>query len=158
MYESERGSHIFLEFADPTSSFSTEDRPIHPRVTQAEGDPPPQLPSRIPSVRRKSAPPAPPLSRATSWSGMLRRNGSNVDSSVGTPASTPPLQTNGRLTPGGGQTRLQATFQAIKKMSSGLASPRIDFGPGRPVDGGAKDSGYFAVRTEEDEKTEGDEC
>lgn len=109
MYESKRGSHIFLEFADPTSSFGTEDRPMYPRVLQAEGDPSTQheqLPSRIPSVRRKSAPPAPPLNRATSWSGMLRRNGSNVGSSAGTPASTPPRQVNGRLTPVGGQTRL----------------------------------------------------
>ena len=39
MYESKRGSHIFLEFADPTSSFGTEDRPMYPRVLQAEGDP-----------------------------------------------------------------------------------------------------------------------
>lgn len=43
-------------------------------------------------------------------------------------------------------------------MSSGLASPRIDFGPSIPVDGGARDPGYFAVGTERDEKTEGDEC
>ena len=160
IYESERGSHILLEFADPTSSFSTKDQPTHPRALQAASSPSPQhqqLPSRIPSVRRMSEPPAPPLSRATSWSGMLRRNGSSVSTNPATPAFTPPLHIDGRITPGGGQTRLQATFQAIKKMSSGLASPRLDYSPSRQADGGVRDPGYFAVETAEEEEADGGE-
>ena len=89
---------------------------------------------------------------------MLRRNGNSVGSNTGTPASTPPLQADGRMTPGGGQTRLQATFQTIKMMSSGLTTPRLDYSPNRQMDGGVRGPGYFAVDTAEGEEAEGSEC
>ena len=42
---------------------------------------------------------------------------------------TPPLVSAGPSPRGGTQTRVQATFEAIKKMSAGLSSPRVDFSP-----------------------------
>lgn len=52
---------------------------------------------------------------------------------------------------GGTQTRMQATFEAIKKMSGGLSSsPRIDFSPRKS--GGSKEEGK-----QEGSGTEGEE-
>lgn len=57
----------------------------------------------------------------------------------------------------GAQTRLQATFDAIKKMSAGLGSPRLDFSPRKmgqatvvsaSASAEARDPGYFDVETD----------
>ncbi|KAJ4363574.1 hypothetical protein N0V83_009870 [Neocucurbitaria cava] len=139
-YETRHGSHIVLEFADPTSG-----SPItSPGVMSA----PPTAGLSPPMHRRTShgRPPPPPLSRATSWAGSSgsingwTRKGSDTAKEVPS-------------TPGGSQTRLQATFETIKKMSAGLASPRLDFSPRRSHDGkkgggpgeGVKSPGYFDV-------------
>ena len=42
---------------------------------------------------------------------------------------TPPVVSAVRSPHGGAQTRMQATFEAIKKVSTGLSSPRVDFSP-----------------------------
>ncbi|KAF2995538.1 hypothetical protein E8E13_002564 [Curvularia kusanoi] len=162
MFSNEAGSQVYLEFEHPVGgSQSMEYVPQRPRPAQSASSPPRHPRPRSPvaaALRRRSAP---VLSRATSWSGMLRRNGangSNVGSSVGssvgtTPATTPPLLSNygGRMPNAAAQTRLQATFQAIKKISSGLASPRFDASP-RPADGEGAGPGYFNVSTEEEEE------
>lgn len=73
------------------------------------------------------------------------------------------VATAAKMSPGGeGKTRLQMTFEAIKSMSSGLMSPRLDFSPkknggavgsaaGNGVNGkeeGVKTPGYFDVVVE----------
>jgi hypothetical protein len=45
------------------------------------------------------------------------------------------------LTPG--QTRFQSTFEAIKKMSTGLTTPRADPSPRKSMDGESRGAGYF---------------
>lgn len=42
--------------------------------------------------------------------------------------------------PKGGQTRMQATFEALKKLGAGLSSPRVDFSP-RKIGNSAKGTG-----------------
>jgi hypothetical protein len=78
-YETRSGSHVVLEFADPTAS------------RQGSKTPRPQMPMR-----------------ANTW-----MEGA-----------------------GGEQTRLQATFEALKKMGGGLATPKSE---------GKKGGGYFDV-------------
>lgn len=138
MYESRGGSHVRLEFADPTASPM-----VSPSMELKAARPPAawhaatsSTPLASPMVKS-----APGLSRATSWSGVLKQG----DSSVGTEALRRTTSISGGV--GNGHTRLQATFQAIKKMSAGLSSPRIDFGPSRHKEG-AKTPGYFDVTTE----------
>lgn len=120
-YESRRGSHVVLEFADPTAS------PPHG----------PSTPATRPSSARQM------LTRTTSWNGPSpgRVDGwANKSPEVG--------KGSGHLSPPtpASQTRLQATFEAIKKMSSGLASPRKSEG-GKSAMGG-EDGGYFDVAVE----------
>ncbi|KAF3051158.1 hypothetical protein E8E11_010390 [Didymella keratinophila] len=142
-YESEGGSHITLEFADPTASpivspsieYKTT-RP--PTVRHTATSPAP----RVPALNRRSAP---VVGRATSWSGVLKRE----NNSAGTPARTPTVASGITAT---GQTRLQATFQAIKKMSAGLSSPRFDYSPSKQS-AGERSPGYFDVTTEEPEES-----
>lgn len=58
---------------------------------------------------------------------------------------------SGNLQVANSHTRLQATFEAIKKMSSGLSTPRVDFSPkksGTAQEG--KPLGYFDVASDED--------
>ena len=76
---------------------------------------------------------------------MLRREGS----SSGTPALTPTIS-NGSVS-GAGQSRLQATMQAIKKIGTRLSSPRFDDGPVQPKEDEAASPGYFDTTTEEEE-------
>lgn len=97
---------------------------------------------RVSATKRRNAP---VLGRATSWSGVLKRE----NSSGGTPAHTPTIVNDSR---GTGQTRLQATFQAIKKMSAGLSSPRFDNSPSKQSVG-ERSPGYFDVTTEEPEES-----
>lgn len=103
-YESRRGSHVVLEFADPTGS-------------------PPAAESR---------------SRAESYKGPYLSNGwsSGSHSNVNTPGVGGAAGSSGasaQVVPAGegGQTRLQATFEALKKYGSGLASPRLEHSPMR---------------------------
>ncbi|KAK7181752.1 thioredoxin-like protein [Paraphaeosphaeria sporulosa] len=98
-YESRRGSHVVLEFADPTSSPRTS-----PHATPGS-----------PTVQPLYSP----------WLSAPAR--------VQSPSSiaTTPRPSEATLQ-GGTPTRLQATFEAIKKMSAGLASPS----PKRAVSGG----------------------
>lgn len=138
MYESREGSQVYLEFADPNSSPIVECPPDRPRAMHRASSP---LARSIPLSPFGKPRSAPALSRAISWSGVLRRD----YNSTGTPALSPSVS-SGSTTVSGGQTRLQATFQAIKKMSVGLASPRIDYGWNKPV---VQSPGYFDVTTEE---------
>lgn len=71
-----------------------------PTATSPKGSPQPA-----------SFPKAPTLTRAASWQGSTVPKGDGWKS-----PSTP------------GQTRLHQTFEMIKKMSAGLASPRLDYG------------------------------
>ncbi|CAO2651523.1 Nn.00g040930.m01.CDS01 [Neocucurbitaria sp. VM-36] len=142
-YETRHGSHIVLEFADPTSS--------SPIASPSASSAPPTVGLSPPMHRRQShgRNTSPTLSRATSWAGTSGANGWTRKSSD-TTKETPPVAA-------GTQTRLQATFETIKKMSAGLASPRLDFSP-RRNDGkkgqitgsgeGVKSPGYFDVVVE----------
>ena len=56
---------------------------------------------------------------------------------------------SGNVGSGGAQTRLQATFEAIKKMSAGLTTPRGEASPKRKDQGqGREEVGYFDVVVE----------
>lgn len=121
---------------------SMEYRPIPPATRHHTTNPPPTL-SSLPKPSRISAP---ALSRATSWSGVWKREGS----STGTPALIPTIS-NSNDNGHGSQNRLQATFQAIKKMSAGLSSPRFDYSPRRERGDSERGLGYFNVTTEEHE-------
>lgn len=134
-YESRTGSHVVLEFADPTSS--------------PQGSPNPQCTPATTSV---------PLSRATSWQGphpTSSPHGSANGWSSSKSADNPNDQANGRVeTPT--QTRLQATFEALKRMSTGLGSPRADYSPRKSenaktgmVGEEGRSPGYFDVVVEE---------
>jgi hypothetical protein len=115
-YESRRGSHVVLEFAEPTASSPTGS----PR-TSASGS------------RNHNYGPPPTLSRAASWQGQQPVNGWK------SPEPATP-----------GQTRLQQTFEVIKKMSAGLASPRLDYGrwSGSAAEGESEGKSYFDVVVE----------
>lgn len=145
MYESQGGSHVTLEFADPTASPmvspSVEYKSTHrPIVHHTAISPPPLMsPTSIWSE--------PALTRATSWSGVLKRE----NSSAGMSALTPTVS-NGS-TGNTGQTRLQATFNAIKKMSAGLSTPRSDYSPSKLKDNGERSPGYFDVTAEEEDES-----
>ena len=60
------------------------------------------------------------------------------------PASTPTIDSSSTR-----QTRLQATFQAIKNMSAGPSSPRFNYSPGKQKESGERSPGYSEVTTEE---------
>ncbi|KAF1927495.1 thioredoxin-like protein [Didymella exigua CBS 183.55] len=139
-YESKGGSHVTLEFADPTAiamvNPSVEKKAIRPPAMRHRATSPP------PRVSTTNGRTAPVLGRAMSWSGgFLKRE----NSSAGTPPLTP-TQRSG--SPGPGQTRLQATFQAFRNMGAGLGSPRVDASPSKQ---GERNRGYFDVTTEEPE-------
>lgn len=140
-YESRDGSQIVLEFADPVASPKVS--PATPLAMMT------QLPSgrmrpRSLSISQQSSRVAPPtMSRAMSWTGASRPSGwgrvfsgGNDSASVAnTPESGPP-------------TRLQATFEVVKKISSGLPSPRMLYTSrktGQPVvaDEEVRSPGYF---------------
>jgi hypothetical protein len=64
-----------------------------------------------------------------------------------------------KTSPISGQTRLQATFEAIKRMSAGLSNPRTELGPKHSSLGSAEASreggsvrspGYFDVVVEDE--------
>jgi peroxiredoxin (alkyl hydroperoxide reductase subunit C) len=86
----------------------------------------------------------PNFNRATSWSGVLEREGNAK------PLLTPTVNGSGNGGGGGGQTRLQATFQVIKRISAGLSSPRVDYTPKKDNEGN-ESAGYFDVTKEQDE-------
>ncbi|KAH6625557.1 thioredoxin-like protein [Boeremia exigua] len=147
-YESQGGSFVVLEFADPISSPMVSPIAEHnlhkgmrPKMTQRASSPPTQ------SIAARRA--APVLSRAMSWSGALKREGSSPSASALTPTAKSPTGTGGVSSPG--QTRLQATFLAIKKMSAGLSSPRFDLTPNKQKEGSGRSPGYFDVTTGENE-------
>jgi hypothetical protein len=78
----------------------------------------------------------PTLSRAATWQGIMQMNGSGRRS-----PEAPVLA----------RTRLEATFEAIKKMSAGLASPRLDYGrvgEGSDSESGMDGKSYFNVVAE----------
>lgn len=135
-YESRRGSHVILEFADPTSS-----------------------PLASPNATPGSILPPYPLSRHSSHQSLTNHSSATSTSSLSRQSSgmTASALSSRDNPSGGGQTRFQATFEAIKKMSAGLTSPRIDFSPKKSVrssggDAGAREEarspGYFDVVVE----------
>lgn len=140
-YESRGGSHVVLEFADPTSNGMVS--PVLERKAMM----PPTLrhhaSSPVALLPHANSRPTPMLSRAASWCGVLKREGS----SSSTPAVTPSIN-SGKIN-GSAHTRLQATFQVIKNMSAGLASPRYDHGLSKKSDNGDRSPGYFDISTEE---------
>ncbi|KAF9737565.1 hypothetical protein PMIN04_008069 [Paraphaeosphaeria minitans] len=115
-YESRRGSHVILEFADLTSS---------PYATPGSINAPPwpSAPERVQSPSSLATTPRPCASTVQSG-GQGEGGGSGVGSGGG--------GGSGSGSGSGVPTRLQATFEAIKKMSAGLASPS----PKRAVSGG----------------------
>ncbi|KAH7125522.1 thioredoxin-like protein [Dendryphion nanum] len=147
-YESRRGSHVILEFADPT--LSPQGSPSHTPGL----DPSQHSLSPSPILFRTTSSPSPILSRTTSLNpndlppsrrgtprlggaGLSPRAGAGVRLGMGIAAGSP-----GAGAGGNAQTRLQMTFEAIKKMSTGLASPRLDFSPKK-----GKGEGGDAVNT-----------
>lgn len=136
-YESRGGSQIVLEFADPMVSPSVEREDMFSPMLYHHASNSPPLLSSVASQD------TPILNRATSWSGVLKRK----ESSTGTSARTPSIS-NGNVG-GAGHSRLQVTFQAIKNMSAGLASPRFDFSPNKKIGNEDRSPGYFDVNTEE---------
>ncbi|KAF2852690.1 thioredoxin-like protein [Plenodomus tracheiphilus IPT5] len=132
-YESRRGSHVVLEFADPTSCNQTS-----PLATPANM-----------MIRSR-----PGNHRAYSHSQAANKGTAPATTIRSRTASEPPRQVSSvPPTPGGGPTRLQATFEAIKRMSAGLASPRLDYGLRKMSQSAgaseeARDPGYFDVVTE----------
>lgn len=120
-FESRSGNHVVLEFADPTT------------------------PSQV-------SPCASPLPRSPVSPSLAR----TVSTFYPTPSllspryETPPI-TRTISSPGGGsQTRLQMTFEAIKKLSAGLASPRIEFGIKRNGEDKGRKSGSTGERNSTD--------
>ncbi|KAH5398428.1 hypothetical protein HBI67_214460 [Parastagonospora nodorum] len=98
------------------------------------------------SPQSASFPKVPALTRAASWQGSTAANGDGLKS-PGTP----------------GQTRLQQTFETIKKISAGLASPRLDYGRdwrSRSGSGSGSGSGSIAgdAKSYFDVVVEGDEA
>ncbi|KAH9866717.1 hypothetical protein J1614_008410 [Plenodomus biglobosus] len=137
-YESRRGSHVVLEFADPTSGTRTGSSAM------------------AASMRATTRPEA---QRAHSQSQTGNKPPAVTNFSRARTASEPTRQTPPvPPTPGGGQTRLQIAFEAVRKMGAGLASPRLDYVPrksSQPPSAGAetKDPGYFDIVTEEGVET-----
>lgn len=84
-----------------------------------------------------------------SWTDILKREESSSPS-VRSPGALSPINSNGSSNGNsGGWTRLQTTFEAIKKMSAGMGSPRFDHSPGKEKGEGERSPGYFDVTTEE---------
>lgn len=132
-YESRRGSTVVLEFADPTSSPQKSPLPT---------------PTTVGMPRHHSAGPPPTLSRGKSWQGApSSQNGWLSPDSAAT--TTPPSQ-------GHGQTRLQMTVEALKRMGAGMASPRADHSPRKTAsvngNGEVRMPGYFDVVSETNEE------
>ncbi|KAH7374383.1 thioredoxin-like protein [Pyrenochaeta sp. MPI-SDFR-AT-0127] len=142
-YESRRGSHVVLEFADPT--LSQNPSPLSTPSLSAMGVCLPHR-SRSQHTTRNNSPSG---DRSTGWNGP---NGYDRK------ASDPPRETHGMVSNLGvngqaatSQTRLQATFEAIKKMSTGLATPRVELSPKKneAAEGARSPPGYFDVITDE---------
>ncbi|KAF2751359.1 thioredoxin-like protein [Sporormia fimetaria CBS 119925] len=139
-YESRRGSHVVLEFADPTSS--------------PQSSPPAQniasMATYTSTARLPHVSPTPSSRSATSRHRPSHRLATATYNP--SPATSPDAGTE-KEGPPSGSTRLQMNFDAIKKMSgmgSGLASPRYKFGrksplprKGRISEGDERESGYF---------------
>ncbi|OAK97168.1 hypothetical protein IQ06DRAFT_296370 [Phaeosphaeriaceae sp. SRC1lsM3a] len=125
-YESRTGSQVVLEFADPTLT-------------------PHKSPQPSPLLRHHSAGPPPTITHRKSWTG---------------PPSTPnewlrPHSVVSPTTPGQGQqTRLQMTFEALKRMGAGMASPRVAISPRRNGSSTGEENvrtpGYFDVVSDTD--------
>lgn len=111
-YESRTGSHVVLEFADPMPNSQERDSPHGGSTPACRGT----------------------MSWSASYHGNPTSNcwGRNSPLSPDTASSV----VGGLTTPS--QTRLQATFEALKKMGSGLASPRAE----------VRAPGYFDVVVE----------
>ncbi|PSN74665.1 thioredoxin-like protein [Corynespora cassiicola Philippines] len=174
-YESRRGSHVVLEFADPTSSpqrkqqhnYHHHDDASRSTPSSAASSPVPP-PSRTTSLPISTPAPAPTTTTTATASAARLAGYPSGGGRRATPPPPPPPPAYGRAglaqgqtagsgdggvgTPGG-QTRLQATFEAIKKMGTGLGSPRVDFSPRKGTSGGAgagvgESGGYFDVVVE----------
>lgn len=154
-YETRGGSHIVLEFADPTSSPGQQNAGATALAPGSASSPSHhQFPS-VTHYHSQSSPHSFGSPRSATSSPTLSRQVSHAVSLTQTHSPVSPS------TPDQGQgqpTRLQATFEAIKKMSTGLSSPRIDFatrrgtsavaggsGSGREDVGVARSPGYFDV-------------
>ncbi|KAI8942183.1 hypothetical protein NX059_000270 [Plenodomus lindquistii] len=138
-YESRRGSHVVLEFADPTN----------------RDQPGPSTP-----IGNTGIPLRPRHFRAASHTQTASGGPTTITSVHSRTSSEPPRKMDivPPPTPGGSQTRLQATFEAIKRMSSSMASPRFDYAPRKTSQStsageGAKDPGYFDVALTEGVET-----
>jgi len=136
-YESRRGSHVVLEFADPTSSPQTAFTAARKSASDAN------LPGNLRTH-----------SLFQLQVGHARANSAERLDGGRTHSEPPtPLPWSVPSTPGA-QTRLQATFGTIKKMGAGLVSPRRDLAPRKAMGAvGAsaqtKDPGYFDVKTDD---------
>lgn len=118
---------VILEFADPTAS------PIvSPRVDLKATFPPK---SRRSLASEPSTNVVPSLSRAASWSEVLQTEGSS------TSRLAPAIMDAG----GDKQTRLQATIQDIKRMGTGLVSPRPDYSANKQKIGDESYLDYFGA-------------
>jgi hypothetical protein len=140
--ESRRGSHVTLEFAGPTLSPSAGS------------------PHSVPSTPLGLGPP--PRSHSTGYqhSTISRNSSPGLGQSHHHHRAAPPTfnargmskSPDAILTPNGSTappTRLQATFEAIKKMSARLSSPRLDYSPRKTgLVEDVRSPGYFDVVTE----------
>lgn len=127
-YQSCRGSRVVLEFAEPTLSLV-------------------RGPSTAPDTslahfldRHETSPPSPNV-RLETHSGMQLGSTQSRRRALQLSPSSPPETSGGNARNSGSRTRLQASFNALKRISSGLRSPWSENGPNRDEDAGPR--GYF---------------
>lgn len=156
MYETRGGSHIVLEFADPTHN------PQKALTARKDGTPTDpmarkQQQGNSETLRTKSMPQtqAGLTAGAGAGAGAHAHRPESLDRARTRSEPPRPLSRSMLLsTPGAQQTRLQITLGAIKKMSAGIVSPRRDCAPrkaaaGAGTGGETSGPGYFDVTTDD---------
>lgn len=127
-YQSCRGSRVVLEFADPTVSLvgGPSTAPFTPLAYSLD--------------RHETSLPFPNVRLETS-NGMQLESTQSRRGAVQLSPNSMPKTSGGNARNVGSRTRLQASFNALKRISSGLRSPWSENGPNRDEDAGPR--GYF---------------